>query len=124
MRRAPSVLLVFVFSFSLIAPALPVDADSGLPACCRRDGAHHCAMVEMDQAADARVSVTALKTKCPWFPKSGLVLPQGGWALAASVRTRVFWAASPAPEAPSQTAARGTALRVSHLRGPPSLLSR
>ena len=36
MRRVPAILLLFVVGFLPIAPALLVDAESTLPACCRR----------------------------------------------------------------------------------------
>jgi len=43
MRRGAAILLGLVFSFSLIAPALPaLDANQDVHACCRRDGKHHC----------------------------------------------------------------------------------
>ena len=39
MRRVPAILLLAVFSFSLISPALfASETESNLPACCRRDG--------------------------------------------------------------------------------------
>src|ERR1700743_3776323 len=45
MRRAQALLLLGLFSFALISPALlAADPDSALSACCRRDGKHHCAM--------------------------------------------------------------------------------
>ena len=45
------MLLLALFSFSLISPAvLASDADSKLPACCKRNGKHHCdAAISTDQ---------------------------------------------------------------------------
>jgi hypothetical protein len=44
-RRVLASLLLVLFSFSLIAPALfASDTDSKLPACCRRNGKHHCGL--------------------------------------------------------------------------------
>ena len=44
-RRILASLLLVLFGFSLIAPALfASDPDSKLPACCRRNGKHHCAL--------------------------------------------------------------------------------
>jgi hypothetical protein len=37
-------VLVALFSWSLISPAVLADAASNLPACCRRAGLHHCAV--------------------------------------------------------------------------------
>src|ERR1041384_748053 len=43
MRRTWAILLLALFSFPLISPAvLASDARAKLPACCRRDGQHHC----------------------------------------------------------------------------------
>ncbi|MBZ5675662.1 MAG: hypothetical protein LAP61_15585 [Acidobacteriia bacterium] len=45
MRRALAVALLGLFSFSLIPPsAFASDPEAGLPACCRRNGKHHCTM--------------------------------------------------------------------------------
>jgi hypothetical protein len=64
-RRIIPILLVAIFSFALIAPAVfAADAESNLPACCRRDGAHHCAM----NASSAGTSL--LTPRCPAFPAS------------------------------------------------------
>jgi len=45
-RRVMALVLLGLFSISLISPgALAPDPEAGLPACCRRNGKHHCAMV-------------------------------------------------------------------------------
>lgn len=45
MRRALSTLLLLAFGLPVIAPPLIwAGPESALPACCRRHGAHHCAM--------------------------------------------------------------------------------
>jgi hypothetical protein len=43
-RLLASVLLLIV-SLPWFAPLAASTPDSGLPACCRRDGKHHCAMM-------------------------------------------------------------------------------
>jgi hypothetical protein len=72
--RLLSTTLLLVFSFPLIAPlfALGGAASLRLPACCRRNGAHHC-MMQADLAgdgADGRVHVQAFRPSCPMFPKA------------------------------------------------------
>lgn len=79
MRRVRALLLVFLFVFSLIGPAFFVDADSNLPACCRRNGKHRCGM--MAETPSSGLSVHAPRTKCPLFPSGGTVLPHSGAAL-------------------------------------------
>jgi hypothetical protein len=44
MRRALASLLLATISFPLIAGTLFADLESKVPACCRRNGAHHCSM--------------------------------------------------------------------------------
>src|SRR5579862_33070 len=89
MRRVPAVLLLAIFSFSLIGPALFAGAGADLPACCRRGGTHHCAMMDMAQDADAPpsgLSLNTLLSKCPFFPKGGAVLSGSGAALLAAAQ--------------------------------------
>jgi hypothetical protein len=69
MRRMLASLLLVLFSFPLIAPALLANTVSGLPACCLRNGKHHCALADVD----ASPSLRANQPKCPLFPKAGAV---------------------------------------------------
>ena len=126
MRRVPAILLVFVFSFSLIAPALFVDAESNLPACCRRDGKHHCGMMARDMAAapSSGLAIDALRTRCPFFPNGGAVLPHSGAALlATSQPAGVSIVSQIAAPAQAEAGYRISFSRSHHKRGPPSLLS-
>lgn len=126
MRRVPAILLVLVFSFSLIAPALLADGGSDLPACCRRDGKHHCGMPagDMEQAPASGEAVGPLHVKCPFFPSGGALLPHSEAALlTASCTSEVSIAFEIARLGPAECGYR-SAFYGSHLnRGPPSLLS-
>ena len=126
MRRVSAILLVFLFSFSLIAPALFGDDESNLPACCRRDGKHHCGMMirDMAEAPSSGPAVDALHAKCPLFPNGGAVLPHSGAAVLAAYQT----AGVPlgCQIAARVQAAAGYRIPVSPShpkRGPPRLLS-
>jgi hypothetical protein len=67
MRRASAMLLVGLFSFSLISPSVfASDADSKLPACCRRDGKHHCARMATESESSSGPAVQA--GRCSFFP--------------------------------------------------------
>jgi hypothetical protein len=56
-RRFAAILLLALFSVSLIEPGLMADV-SKLPACCRRGGQHHCTMADTSSGGVwSRVSV-------------------------------------------------------------------
>jgi hypothetical protein len=129
MRRVPAILLVFLFSFSLIAPTLFVDAESNLPACCRRDGKHHCGMLDRDMADLAQTppsgpAADALRAKCPLFPSGGAVLPNPEVALLATCQPAGISIASQIASPAQADAGYRISFNRSHRkRGPPSLLS-
>lgn len=126
MQRVPAILLAFVFSFSLIGPALFVDDESNLPACCRRNGKHHCGMMAEDMARgpSSGAAVDALRTRCPLFPTGGAVLPHSGAAVLAACRTAgVSIVSQIAGPAQAQTGYRRSFNRSHQKRGPPGLLS-
>jgi len=64
-----SALLV-ILACDTTLPALLAGPESNLPACCRRDGKHHCAMLEMleKQQENAGPSWKTVAKKCPLFP--------------------------------------------------------
>jgi hypothetical protein len=68
MRRCIAILLAVVFGWMLMLPAFGGSAVSNLPACCRKNGRHHCAMLDKLAAVDA--SFAAAKGKCPSFPRA------------------------------------------------------
>src|SRR5262245_26561086 len=74
MHRALASFLAVLFGFPLIAPFLAVSTRTDFPACCRRNGKHHCAVSEMALAPESSggVSLTAVQPKCPLYPKAVL----------------------------------------------------
>jgi len=126
MRRVPAILLVFLFSFSVIAPALWVEAPSNLPACCRRGGAHHCSQMSgaMADAQPSGLALDALRIKCPFFPNGGAVVPETAPALPAASQTSGLPIVCQIADQPRTEAGYRSSLPSSHQkRGPPSLLS-
>ena len=64
-RRTLATALLVLFSFSLIPPsALAPDPDAGLPACCRRNGKHHCSLTGTSQETSPAVR----SLPCGFFP--------------------------------------------------------
>jgi hypothetical protein len=67
MRSAWAILLLAFFSYSQIGPSLfASDADSKLPACCRRDGKHHCAGMATGSESSSGPALQA--SRCSAFP--------------------------------------------------------
>ena len=86
MRQALTAFLVLFFGLGPLTAALPGGEDAGLPPCCRRHGAHHCAMY-MRMAALMRPSPTPAvhaPFHCPLYPGSGAVLLSSGYALTSN----------------------------------------
>jgi len=102
---------------------LPAGAESRLPACCRRHGAHHCAMAAAMAASrfvpPGAPHQMAPHSQCPLFPGAAAAstapvhaLP----ALAAGLPVLLAQAHSPAA---GRAAARLRQLRTRANRGPP-----
>ena len=124
LQRICAVLLLVLLSFSLIAPALSAGSPSKLPACCRKDGKHRCAMANMadpESQGSSPASDKIVSGKCAQFPGANS-LPtsfESGTAYAAQA---TFAAIVSHPTAHAQTEARYriSFSRSSQKRGPPS----
>lgn len=68
MRRGFSILLLALFALAPVLPALQGGEESRLPACCRRHGAHHCAM-SMQLAGQANQPGFNAPAHCPCWPE-------------------------------------------------------
>lgn len=117
-RRIPAILLLTVFSVSLSVPALPAGNDSNLPACCRREGMHHCSTPD---TASTGASIVAV---CPAFPKTGATPAH---SKIAAVRPAVAIARQIGEQAAGPVRTLGLVhswfARERQKRGPPALLS-
>jgi hypothetical protein len=129
MQRSIAIVLALVFSSLLIAPALAAFAapESNLPACCRKNGAHHCSMMQnsmMQGAASSNqgTSVAAIGQKCPYSPK-GFVAAHPGTSLRPS-GAAVFagFISHPSISAEAEAGFRVSHHRSRQKRGPPSSL--
>ena len=88
MRHPLAFLLILFFALGPLQGLLEASEDSRLPACCRRHGAHHCAMSEdlratLEKATDSLPAFTASAT-CPSFPGFALGFSTPSHALTAS----------------------------------------
>jgi hypothetical protein len=124
MRRALASLLLAVFSFPLIAPALFADSESQLPECCRRNGKHHCAMTTEEPASTTGVSFRSNQARCPLYP-GALSAPAGDYVAILRTSGALCAAIVSHPSVHAQTEAgyRISFGRSAQKRGPPVVLS-
>jgi hypothetical protein len=69
-RRLLGIGLLLVFSLPLITPmlALATSSETNLPVCCRRNGAHHCAMKDPSQSSVNGMNLSSIPQHCPAYP--------------------------------------------------------
>ena len=124
MRRMSAILLMALFSFSLISPAVfASDAESNLPACCRRGGNHHCAMITTTPSESS--SGPSLQAgRCQFFPAAKGFPASRTVSLPGSSQA-IFTGLVGHPAARPQTEARCriSYSRAGQKRGPPAPLS-
>jgi hypothetical protein len=121
MRRILSLVLLAAFGLPAVAPALTLgqDSEASLPACCRRNGAHHC-MGNMHRAPS---SAPAFSERCPSFPQPSAAPAQGSAATLVVAQPLVaieFFAITAPQQAEAQR--RISRERSHHKRGPPAIL--
>jgi hypothetical protein len=124
-RRLLSIALLFIFSLPLISPILAATASSdlNLPACCRRNGAHHCAgMTRPAQSSDAGINLSAIPQRCPAYP--AVVIPVRHGDLSFHPASLIFAAIVSHPAITFQIEARARVAldRACQKRGPPTEL--
>lgn len=67
MRRALTLAIVMLFGLTPLCALIPGSAEVSLPACCRRHGAHHCAMkTAASQPSDSSPGFAATD-HCPQY---------------------------------------------------------
>ena len=119
MRRLLATLLLACFSLALWPVALFADDEANLPACCKKNGKHKCAMSTMDDDAGPLFK----SERCPDFPNC---LPSVSGELDATPVTQSSTSElvvqSPAPETQADTQYRISCERSRQKRGPPSFL--
>lgn len=126
MRRGFSIFLVLFFALGPLSALVDGTEDASLPPCCRRHGAHHCAMYQRilamraRQALDPRPAVSDPLT-CPNYPGPTIALLMPAHAVtAAAVDATSTWLAEPHVAAPQYESEISVPLRAHAGRGPPA----
>lgn len=119
MRRLLSISLILLLGLPALAALMPGMEDVRLPFCCRRQGAHHCAMDTASQNSSSGPAFQA-PARCPEFPGNfpatvspvfvAAAAPTHWPAMTAGIDSRVA----------RREAARAGLLRAQLDRGPPS----
>ena len=124
MRRGFSLLLILLFTLGPLAATVQGDDESRLPACCRRNGAHHCAMSEsaarLIAEAYAGKSIFTAPSTCPRFPGSVYTVTNSIHALAAAPIDLSGLAVNLHSPSATQSAARISQARTRSSRAPPA----
>ena len=120
MRHGIAITLTIVFSL-LLLPAFGGSVEAKLPACCRKDGKHHCMMQAEGQAGSA-TSMAGIGEKCPCFPRS--TIASHVQTHTPTLREAIFRAA---PKHLTISLRAQAGYRISHhrseqKRGPPSFI--
>jgi hypothetical protein len=115
-------LLLVLFSFPLIVPAQRTDNEAKLPACCRREGKHHCGMA--NGSSQQQTSGVSARAKCPSYPVASAAPLFSNTVLLNP--SRIFFASivnHPAVQSQTEALQRISFSRSRQKRGPPSLVS-
>ncbi len=123
MRRGFSIFLILLFGLGPLSAFVDGSEDASLPACCRRNGAHHCAMA-MQMAAMARIPdphpAFSAPLTCPYYPGPSMTILMPSHALMAKASGfEVSRVVAPA-HVEEEVAAYSTPSRSHAGRGPPA----
>ena len=123
LRKLLALALLAVFGLPFVTPLLAFAAsgDSSLPACCRRVGRHHCAMLQATQtkAASATPEFNSPLQKCPFAPATTSPLHDSRVALPPSRVSFDRPLAARTGNAQATAWMRVVRLRSRYKRGPP-----
>ena len=125
MRRVLSILLALFFGLGPLAATFEAQDDARLPACCRRNGAHHCDMTDTElaraaQAASPSAPVFSAPSHCPLYPTGASATNSPAHALTASAAKLYRSAAQNRVLADSQQVSSDSVSRAHTVRGPPA----
>jgi hypothetical protein len=119
-----SITLLLLVGLPLVSPlfALGQTSESNLPACCRKNGAHHCMMSTEQALAMANGNGGAsMHAKCPMVPASVGVVHHEQLSFDASALFFAEALSHPAQHRQAEAWARVALAGARHKRGPPTV---
>lgn len=122
MRRLISISLLLLFSLSLVSPLFAMStADANIPACCRRDGQHHCIMLAAIAQHSTQEASASLQGRCPYdiAVHTAMNLPFVPDEIGAAISTRIVYTSANFTQAEAPVCISFN--RSHQKRGPPSL---
>jgi hypothetical protein len=122
-RRVLAISLLLLFSLPLISPLFALAANPGdkLPACCRRNGVHHCAIRMLRGEQSQGEQFTARQEKCPAYPRAVSPVQRNDLSPQSSAQLFAGIVVHPAGKAQAEARARIAFYRSRQERGPPAL---
>lgn len=121
-RRLLAISLLLLFNLPAVSPlfALAATSDANLPACCRRNGAHHCAMQMGPTATSNGPAFSSVPEKCPAYPRPATLVR----ITHAQIHAGTFAFATPAAVASvtqrAETRSKAAIKSPHQKRGPPT----
>jgi hypothetical protein len=119
MRRAIAISLMMLFSWTLTAPFFAPDNQASLPACCRRNGKHHCSARMMGLLAGSQRGFTTVAEKCPRCPLNASSTNSPQYQVESAAAIYVEFVTYPAIAPQSEAVYPISSLRSHQKRGPP-----
>ena len=122
-RKLATILMLAVFGLQFLSPLLAATSSSemNLPACCRRNGLHHCAAGMTMQGVDAGMQGKHWSSPpCSTYPSSFVVSHHSDGGLAPSAVAYAAVLSHPAVYAQTESKWRLARERSRCKRGPPA----
>ena len=125
MRRISSIFLILLFGLGPLSVFIDSE-EAYLPPCCRRHGAHHCAMAMemaamMRDAASGKMPAFGAPMACPQYPGLAAMLAVPAPALTASATVLQVAQRQSGIAAGDHAAPASPPARIHAGRGPPAV---
>lgn len=126
LRKLLAITLLALLGLPLAQPlfALTAKSEANLPACCRRNGKHHCmtGMAERSQSSSRTPQFQAPAEKCPYCPAAVAVIHDSTFVPLTAQAIFAALTAHPATVAQTESKLRISRSRSRQKRGPPASL--